>query len=167
MSSANLSNSSQFEIASSAAAAEAKSRYYAKPAKGRQDVSVAVKVAMFTVAIIGLALSSYLGWASFTSSKIVGCGSGQIFDCGHVMQTKWSSAFGIPVGIPAAGLYLTLLGSLAVFRWPSQIRLGRLPRPWSQLALLWPESQQFGLSHCKCSSLSTCVSTVSLHMLAD
>lgn len=114
MSSANLSNSSQFEFASSATAAKARSRYYAKPVKGRFDVSVAVKIAMFAMAITGLALSSYLGWASFTSSKIAGCGSGEIFDCGHVMQTKWSSVFGVPVGFPAAGLYLTLLSSLVV-----------------------------------------------------
>lgn len=115
MSSADLSNSHQFEIASSVGAVEAKSRYQAKPAPAHREVSVARFTAMVVVALAGLALTTYLGWASMTSSKIVGCGSGQIFDCGHVMQTKWSSAFGIPVGVPAAGLYLTILASLSVW----------------------------------------------------
>ena len=115
MSSANLSNSHQFEIASSANAAEAKPRYFNKSFQAKQGVSVATYVAMVTIAVIGLALTSYLGWASATSTKVAGCGSGQLFDCSHVMNTKWSSAFGIPVGIPAAGLYVGLLASMIVW----------------------------------------------------
>lgn len=115
MSSANLSNSHQFEIASSANAAEAKPRYFNKSFQAKQGVSVITYAAMVTIAVIGLALTSYLGWASATSTKVAGCGSGQIFDCSHVMNTKWSSAFGIPVGIPAAGLYVGLLASLIVW----------------------------------------------------
>lgn len=73
-----------------------------------------VRVSMFVIAAAGLAFSSYLGWAALTSSKVVGCSSGELFDCSHVLQSKWSTSFGIPVGVLAAGLYLTTLACLTV-----------------------------------------------------
>ena len=71
--------------------------------------------ALFVVAIAGLGLSSYLGWAAWTSSKVAGCSAGQLFDCSHVMHSKWASFMGVPVGVFAAGLYLTTLGFLTAF----------------------------------------------------
>lgn len=68
-------------------------------------------MAMLLVAITGLAISGYLSWVSLTSSKIAGCG-GALFDCNHVMGTKWSTILGVPVAIPAALLYLAMTTAL-------------------------------------------------------
>lgn len=72
--------------------------------------------AIVALTMVALSVSIYLGWTSLTSSKVVGCGSGGIFDCGHVLTTKWSLWMGIPVGVVAAVLYAFLLLSIAA-RW--------------------------------------------------
>jgi len=82
------------------------------PKKPTGSFSLPMKCAMTTVAFVGLVLTTYLSWVSLTSGKVAGCGSGGVFDCGHVMQTKWSSVAGVPVGVPAAFLYLSLLSAL-------------------------------------------------------
>ena len=64
---------------------------------------------------VALAVSSYLTWVAFTKSDIAGCG-GQVFDCDHVLASKWSIWFSIPVALGAVGLYLAGLGSLAFCR---------------------------------------------------
>jgi protein-disulfide isomerase/uncharacterized membrane protein len=70
---------------------------------------------MAVVATAGLGVSAYLSWVALTSSKVAGCGGGNLFDCGHVLQSKWSTAFGVPVGVPATGIYAVVLLSLGVF----------------------------------------------------
>jgi uncharacterized membrane protein/protein-disulfide isomerase len=77
---------------------------------------------MIVVAAAGLGLTSYLSLVALGSSSIAGCGAGQIFDCAHVMNSKWAKVFGVPVGIPAAVLYGVTLASLtgtmvATRRW--------------------------------------------------
>lgn len=61
---------------------------------------------------VAFCISGYLGYTALTSSKVAGCGDG-LFDCSHVLSTRWSNWFGIPVGIPAFGLYAVCLGGLA------------------------------------------------------
>ncbi len=68
---------------------------------------------MMVIAILALGFSSYLAWAALTSSKVAGCGGGSIFDCGHVLTSKWSTAYGIPVGLLASGLYVALIPAIA------------------------------------------------------
>lgn len=114
MSSAKYSNSPPFEMVSTPGTVKAGIRR-SQTGRRSREISTFVYATMITVALVGLGLASYLGWASWTSTKIAGCGSGEIFDCGHVMKTKWSSAFGIPVGVPAAGIYLVILSSLAAW----------------------------------------------------
>jgi len=63
---------------------------------------------------IGFGLTTYLAWIGMTSSKIPGCEGGLLFDCSHVLQSKWSSFAGIPVGILASGLYFLVLASILV-----------------------------------------------------
>ncbi len=75
---------------------------------------IGMRWAMVVIAAVALCLSTYLSWAALTSTTLFGCGSGQILDCNHVFQSKWSMAFGVPVGIPAAGLYLGMLLALLV-----------------------------------------------------
>ena len=54
---------------------------------------------MLLPAAIALGISGYLSYASLTSSDIAGCSGGQVFDCGHVLSTKWSKWFGVPVSL--------------------------------------------------------------------
>lgn len=68
---------------------------------------------MLIVATIGIGVAGYLAWVGLTSSKIAGCSGGSLFDCNHVTTTKWSTVMGIPVGVPALGLYAVMIGCLA------------------------------------------------------
>lgn len=114
MSSMHMSDARKFEFVPAAAPLGTKTQHFQNPVRGRQNFSTFAHVAMFVVALIGVGLSCYLSWAALTSSKVAGCGSGQVFDCSHVLQSKWSTVFGIPVGVPAAAVYLTVLAALTV-----------------------------------------------------
>lgn len=71
-----------------------------------------------------LCTSCYLAWASLTSSPVAGCGSGSVFDCSHVLHSRWSNIFSIPVSIPAIATHLLLLSML----------LGKsIPKKWQQV----------------------------------
>lgn len=63
--------------------------------------------------VAAIVISSYLAWTAFSMTPVYGCSAGDIIDCGHVLKSKWSRVFGMPVSVPAIGLYaslLTLLG---------------------------------------------------------
>lgn len=99
----------------SAAGGSRAGRKTALPASpDRQRMSVLATVSLMAVTAVGMFLTAFLAWIGFTSSRIPGCGSGHLFDCDHVLQTRWSSLAGIPVGALAAGLYLALFVSLVV-----------------------------------------------------
>ncbi|MCA9033886.1 MAG: thioredoxin domain-containing protein [Planctomycetaceae bacterium] len=66
---------------------------------------------------IALAVSAYLAWTAFNASPVFGC-TGDVFNCGHVLTSAWSKWFGIPVSVPAVGLYASLLAVL-VFVGPN------------------------------------------------
>ena len=69
----------------------------------------------YTIAIpstVALVISAYLAYATFTMSDVAGCGGGSIFDCGHVLHSKWSKAAGIPVSVFAFITHATLIGGL-------------------------------------------------------
>lgn len=68
------------------------------------------------LAITGLGLTAYLTWSALTASPVVGCGGSDVFDCSHVLNSKWSKIGSIPVGVPAFGLYCTLVSALAFCR---------------------------------------------------
>lgn len=71
-----------------------------------------------------LCTSCYLAWASLTSSPVAGCGSGSVFDCSHVLHSRWSTIFSIPVSVPAIATHLLLLSML----------LGKsIPKKWQPL----------------------------------
>ena len=65
-------------------------------------------------AICGVALgvSGYLAYASLMTGDVVGCGSGDVWNCGNVLTSRWSKFLGLPVSVIAAGLYSVLLGCL-------------------------------------------------------
>ena len=61
-------------------------------------------------------------------SQAFGCSGGEIIDCEHVLKSKWSKVFGVPVSVPAIGLYASLLSMLAFVRRDA---------PESFLKLVW------------------------------
>lgn len=64
--------------------------------------------------VIALGISGYLTYASLTASEIAGCGGGSLFDCGHVLNSKWSKFAGFPVSGLAVVTYLGMI-SASVF----------------------------------------------------
>ncbi|MCC6509549.1 MAG: thioredoxin domain-containing protein, partial [Pirellulaceae bacterium] len=86
---------------------------------------------LFGIAVLlsstALAISGYLSYVAFTSSKIVGCGGG-MFDCDHVLHSQWSTMLGLPVAAWASSMYLGVLAALlfsaraAVSPVPSALR---------------------------------------------
>lgn len=70
-----------------------------------------LRIAMVIVACLGFAFSSYLAWAGLTGSSVVGCDGGT-FDCNHVLTSRWSKVAGVPVGIPAAMMYVVIIACL-------------------------------------------------------
>ena len=60
--------------------------------------------------VAGLGISVYLAWTALSMTPVYGCGGGgEVVDCGHVLESKWSKVFGIPVSVPAGGLYASML----------------------------------------------------------
>ncbi len=62
--------------------------------------------------LVAIGTSGYLGFVALTSSKVAGCGGGKLFNCGHVISSRWSLWLGIPVSMLAVGTYLSLAISL-------------------------------------------------------
>jgi uncharacterized membrane protein/protein-disulfide isomerase len=82
----------------------------------------------------GLGISGYLAWTAFQMGEVFGCGSGgSVFDCSHVLSSKWSKVFGVPVSVPAFGLYASLLTLLAFIRRDAPAPFRRLL--WSGMTL--------------------------------
>lgn len=81
---------------------------------------IKVSWAIAIASLVALGITTYLVTVALTSSKIAGCGGGQIFDCNDVVNSRWSRWLGIPVSLLALGLYLsvffaTIAGSLSRF----------------------------------------------------
>ncbi len=64
------------------------------------------------VAVIAAALSGYLAWVGLFAEDVVGCG-GMGMNCAGVLASGWAKWFGIPVGLLATSLYLSLVCTLA------------------------------------------------------
>lgn len=69
-------------------------------------------IALAIACVVALSASGYLGWVALASSKIAGCGGGRLFNCGHVISSRWSLWMGIPVSLMAVGLYVGMACSL-------------------------------------------------------
>jgi uncharacterized membrane protein/protein-disulfide isomerase len=67
---------------------------------------------MRIVALGALGTAIFLAWSTLVAGKVAGCGGGSVMDCNHVLQSKYSSVWGVPVSIPAALVYVILLGCL-------------------------------------------------------
>ncbi len=86
---------------------------------------------LVTVALLAASLSVYLAIVSLSASqRPVGCGAGS--GCEEVLSSRWSKVLGLPVGWPAAGLYLGMAIAAVIGARTSS---GSLQRACS--ALLW------------------------------
>ena len=63
-----------------------------------------------------LGISGYLAWTALHQSDVLGCSDAQIWDCGHVLHSRWSKWWGIPVSIPAFLMYATTMFALIICR---------------------------------------------------
>ena len=76
------------------------------------DLPAIIAYAIAIPSAIALVISTYLAYATFTMSEVAGCGSGNIFDCGHVLHSKWSKTIGIPVSVFAIVTHIALITGL-------------------------------------------------------
>ncbi len=83
------------------------------------------------LAAIALTSSLYLAWIALTHGAIAGCGTGGPVDCSYVLDSRWSTVFGMPVSVPAIALHSTVLALLFV---PKRSRLGKWSRSLVVLA---------------------------------
>jgi protein-disulfide isomerase/uncharacterized membrane protein len=83
-------------------------------ARTSKPISRRLVVLLAIVCIIAMGVSGYLAWVALTSSKVAGCGGGRLFNCGHVISSRWSLWMGIPVSVLAFALYSLLGASLFV-----------------------------------------------------
>lgn len=111
---------------------------------------------MFLASSAALLTSIYLAWSSLTSSPVAGCSGGSVFDCSHVLHSRWSSVLSVPVSVPAIathGLILSMLCWAAPTARMSQIRwriIGFAAMLAGGAALWFTALQIFALGHlCK------------------
>lgn len=89
---------------------DTRSETSAAPASADGSPGRAVQAAMYGLTLVALALSIFLAvYALREGQPIPGCNEGGTFDCGHVLKSKWSRVFGVPVGVAAGGAYLLTL----------------------------------------------------------
>jgi uncharacterized membrane protein/protein-disulfide isomerase len=98
-------------------------RFFVDSTPDRDSNSVASRSELSTVprtkfllgslvlAIIAITVSGYLAYVGLTASKVVGCDAG-LFNCDHVLNSQWSQVLGIPVSVPAVGLYAVVIASI-------------------------------------------------------
>ncbi|EMI20960.1 suppressor for copper-sensitivity C-like protein [Rhodopirellula maiorica SM1] len=92
-----------------------------------------IKWVLLLCSSIALASSSYLAWVSLTSGSVAGC-SGDLFNCDHVLHSRWATVMSIPVSIPAILTHASILGLLLLR--PMQLRWERYRWPMISFAAL-------------------------------
>ncbi|MCH2202609.1 MAG: thioredoxin domain-containing protein [Fuerstiella sp.] len=75
---------------------------------------------------VALGISGYLMWTALTGRTVAGCGSGELFDCQHVLNSKWSKFGPLPVGLLAFVLYSCVLSALVFCRHPQAVQVRRI-----------------------------------------
>ncbi len=98
-------------------------------AESRVEVDLPASRFVWTLRILcvaGFSISVYLAYTAFSMGQVFGCSGGDVIDCGHVLTSHWSKVFGVPVSVPAAGLYATLIALLAFARVPGPKRLRQM-----------------------------------------
>lgn len=79
------------------------------------------------LALLAVAISSYLAWVSWQMGPVLGCDGGT-FDCDEVLGSRWSSWLGLPVSLLGGLTYVAML----VLSWPAS----RRPGGWAWASML-------------------------------
>ena len=66
---------------------------------------------------LALGITGYLAFTALRLEEVAGC-SGAYWDCSHVLHSRWSKVWALPVSVPAFALYAVLLAALTVCRRP-------------------------------------------------
>jgi len=112
------------------------------------------------LAFVAVALAAYLAWHSLNKDAVLaGCGEGS--GCEEVLQTKWSSWFGLPVSFGALATYVAIF--VLAFRIAADKRGAWIAMVFfvllASLSGLWFVSLQIFVLHayCKyCSAIHFC-----------
>lgn len=81
---------------------------------------MSIFVAILGLCAFGMATYLTVPWF-FEESKIVGC-NGSVFNCDHVMNSRYSNWLGLPVSGIAAVTYFCMLGALVMAQRGSQVK---------------------------------------------
>lgn len=79
---------------------------------GAMSCSLAARGVLALLSAVALAFSAYLAWLSISGGAVPGCDPGGAFDCDHVLSTRWSSWLGVPIALPAAMIYASVLAAV-------------------------------------------------------
>ncbi len=79
---------------------------------------------MRVLCVVAFGVACFLAWSAFQAGEIAGCGAKGVWDCSHVLHSRWSKWLGVPVSVPAAGLYVTMFVALwfVAEKYPDRIR---------------------------------------------
>ena len=69
--------------------------------------------AILVLALLALGFSLWLAYHAIVAGPIAGCTDSSIIACDAVLSSRWSTWFGIPVGILAVLNYVLLTGAAA------------------------------------------------------
>lgn len=94
------------------------------------------EILLVTFSAIGLVFASYLAWHGFRASNVAGCSGNQVFDCSHVLNSRWSKLVGVPVSAFAVLTYVMIMLGVGVPHWTEQKWLGNMARKLTRLACL-------------------------------
>lgn len=86
------------------------------------------------LSLVACGISGYLAWLAITGQTAAGCGTAGSIDCGYVLSSRWAYIRELPVSVPAASVWLTVL---AVSLFAGQTYLAGLRRAaWVLLTVL-------------------------------
>lgn len=89
-------------------------------------------------ALLATTLSACLAYESLAHSPALpGCGGETLtlFDCDHLLTTRWSTVLGMPVALPATALYAILFLNSATLR-PAPLAAQSLRNSWQTMTAL-------------------------------
>lgn len=89
------------------------------PSSTATTVKVPSSFVLWTMRLLcatALLITGYLAITAFRAEQVIGCSGSALLDCNHVLNSRYSKIFEIPVSVPAFVLYASLLSVLCFFR---------------------------------------------------
>ena len=79
---------------------------------------------MRILCVAAFGVACFLAWSAYQAGEIAGCGAKGVWDCSHVLHSRWSKFLGMPVSVPAAVLYANMFAALWFVgeKYPHRIR---------------------------------------------